>query len=181
MNTRKLCGTVAAAIFTLALSATASAGECEKDAEALAESVRVLRADLACVAYPDGIIDPDNPAVYPTDNPIWQYRPKKGGDGCEVHYKLSKLLFEKSQPKKGKGKANNGDYRGAYAALLDGQYQYAHDLLAQFNLSALDATLTPDDKFVDGPYGDAENTRKFFLGRGYVIQTQVAALAMNCQ
>ncbi len=180
MNTRKLCGTVAAAIFTFALSATASAS-CQDDADLIAGDVMQLQTDLACPEYPDSV--DGITGEYEGLTPIWQYRPKRNGDGCEVHYKLSKLLFEKSQPKKGKGKANNGDYRGAYAALLDGQYQYAHDLLVQFNLSAMDATLTPDDKFVPGPYGDgtAEGTRKFFLDRGYVIQVQVAALAMNCQ
>jgi len=190
MNTRKLCGAVAAAIFTFALSGAASAdltdAECVSLLDSTVGDVKQLQTDLACMSYPDAITGITG--KYPSNNPIWQYRLKKKknsfdqGDGCEVHYKLSKLLLELAQEKKGKGKGNSG-FRGAYAALLDGQYQYAYDLLGKFNLNALDATTEPEFNNGDGvvkQYDDADAAVKHFLGRGMIIQGQIDTLKTEC-
>jgi len=184
MNTRKLCGTVAAAIFTIALSAPALAALNEAECEALLSLTKTdligLQTDLACENYPEGI----GGGVYPENNPIWQFRLKKKknstdqGDGCEIHYKLSKLLYENAQVKKGKGKG--------YAALLDGKYQYAYDLLVNYSLSALDATTEPmfnvaeEGEIIKIEHEDADSAVKHFLGRGMTIQGQIDKLKTYC-
>lgn len=131
MNTRKLCGTVAAAIFTFALSATASAGtyfECPIDItpENVASEIEDMAFKMRCANFEPQKGDAA-PGGWDKDAPVWKWGRK---DGCEVHYKLSKLLHvaRTSEPPKQTPK-NNNDAKGAANDVRDGKLVSALDQL----------------------------------------------------
>ena len=88
---------------------------------------------------------------------------KKGaaGDGCDVHQKLARLLYEEPVVKaKGNNPAKQGS-RGAARALEDHQYAYAIDLLTQLESSVDSSVVHPDfgtliDKWNYDRVGDAD-------------------------
>jgi len=140
MKIKKLCGAFAVAISVFALSTITLADSpyfsCPDTVrENVAEAIATMAVTLRCkdfTVYDDGTVEI---GTWPNDDPIWQKKPKKGGDGCEVHFSLSKLLDARDQDKKknkGQGTPNNGDRRGAARAVRDFQNEYAKELLQGF-------------------------------------------------
>lgn len=116
MKIKKLCGSLAVAISTFALCATASAapyfycpiGDREATVEAIIDMATALRCD-------GDFSTDDNPGLWPNDKPIWQWK-NKPAMGCIVHGKLARLLYEKrtddgSPPRS--NKFNSNDAMGA--------------------------------------------------------------------
>lgn len=137
----------------------------ESDRECLAGEAVALALRLRCVDYRTGL---EGSWVNPS---IWQYKPKRDGNGCEVHYKLSKLLDEEAQEKTGggKGKANNTN-RGVASALLDNNDQYAIDLLQEFmDTITYNAKLNPE-------YGDAQAEADMFVLEALDLQSSIGSL-----
>ena len=129
-----------------------------------------------------------------TDDPIWQFQGGKGKnkdvttDGCEVHKKLSKLLYElrTDEPpiqggKNGKGNGNN-QARGAANDLDDHKYQSAVDQLQLFqDTIENDAKLNPDFEPTDLPYyRDAQMWADFFKDQARIIQDQIDPETGTC-
>jgi len=137
MNTRKLCGTVAAAIFTFALSATASAElyfECPTTAEFEESELRAETIDrlvdmadtLRCVS--DG--------KWTTDlSPIWQHK-GKASKGCTVHTRLARLVYEKrlDDGKPPRNKFGTNDAKGAAHDLTKATDEKDDSAIAQLSL-----------------------------------------------
>jgi hypothetical protein len=132
---------------SLALSSSAFAAECD-GADLLANDVLTLHNHVACASYPDGV-DATFTGLWPRNNPVWQYkrgqRVKDGEalEGCEVHYNLSKKLYDVAVTNPNKKGGNKEGLRGAYAALRDGKLQAAYDNLEAFITMADNATLNP--------------------------------------
>jgi len=111
--------------------------------------------------------DVDGNGIYWNHAPIWQYAAGNGrkkqdavGDGCDVHQKLARLLYEKPVVKESNGKGkptqdNQTDGRGAARALEDHQYTYAIQLLAELKASIETSVLNPDPDW--GTVTDATN------------------------
>jgi len=94
MNIKKICGSLAVAISMFALSATASAGEyfdCPiGDRDATVTEIIDMATALRC----DGdFSSPENPGLWSHVDPIWQWK-NKPENGCIVHTKLARLLYE---------------------------------------------------------------------------------------
>lgn len=160
MNIKKTGSGLVVAISMLAFNAAAQA-DCTDEVEditAAADALRCAYGEFAGGTW--------------NDVPIWQKAAGNGrkkqnavGDGCEVHQKLARLLYEKPVVKetKGKGKPredNQPDGRGAARALADGQFQYAVDLLTELQASIATSVLNPDFTTVRDPEtgtdGDAQ-------------------------
>ncbi len=134
MSITKVCGTVAALMLLGSYSASASAGHCEDLRAELTENAMDIAVVLRCTDYPSNSLGFEG--KWDPLNPIWQYRPKQGGDGCEVHYKLSKKLDDLSQKEEdedsNKRKGPLKKNRGVARALEDHRDQTAFDLLQSF-------------------------------------------------
>lgn len=181
MRIKKLSGGLAIVLSTLALSAPALA-DCDTEAKMIADSfVKPLQEAVACGSYPDGI--DGFTGNWDRSNPVWQYqagkRRKNGEDleGCEVHYKLSKKLYEKAQQNDKKQGGNKLGLRGAYAALYDGKLQSAIDLLEGFIGNANSATLNP--KFNPDEFA-AATKRDEWTDEADAIQDDIAILMASC-
>ena len=151
--TKKTIGIAASAALMTAISFSAPAlADCGDSAELLANDVKTLHDDVACASYPEGV-DYFFTGNWPRENPVWQYQAGKKRkneealEGCEVHYKLVKKLYDVEVTNPNKKGGNPDGLRGAYASLLDGKLQSAYDSLGSFIQMANDATLNPN--FVD--------------------------------
>jgi len=181
MKILKLSGGLAIVLSTLTLSAPALA-DCGGEAKMIADSfVKPLQEAVACASYPDGI--DGFTGNWDRNNPVWQFkagkRKKSGEDleGCEVHYKLSKKLYEKAQQNDKKKGGNKLGLRGAYAALYDGKLQYAIDLLDAFIGSANSARLNP--KFSPDEFAAAAQ-RDAWTDEAGAIKDDIAVLMASC-
>jgi hypothetical protein len=123
----KKAGGIAPAFVTCGGFGSVVLADCDADRESAAYEAEALARYVRCVDYPPGLL-----GSWPADNPIWQFRPRRGGFGCEVNYKLSKKLDEAPPEKTGnKGKPNNTN-RGVASALRDYKDQAAYELVQQF-------------------------------------------------
>ena len=156
MNIKKIGSGLIVAISMLAFNAAAS----DKCVDEIA-NIKAAAENLRCVGTVEGNTGLWNYA------PIWQHAAGKGrkkqdavGDGCDVHQKLARLLYEKPVVKetKGKGKPrddNQLDGRGAARALEDHQYTYAIELLAELKASIEISVVNPDPDW--GTVSDTTN------------------------
>lgn len=142
MKIKKIIGSIAVAVSLFALTSTASAVECTGQRVDLAEEIRVLAVELRCGGYPIGL-----DGLWNIDDPIWQWK-GKARFGCEVHYKLSKLLDEtndldqKDPPGNKNGKNEN---RGARNDLLDNKDIDAFERLGEFVATILNKAKLNED------------------------------------
>ena len=146
MNIKKIGSGLVVAISMLAFNAAAQA-DCTEEIDHIQQAADNLRC-----------------SDFWEHAPIWQYAAGKGrkkqnavGDGCDVHQKLARLLYEKPVIKEsnGKGKPKSqspSDSRGAARALEDHQYSYAIDLLTQLESSVDSSVVNPDFGILDDPY-----------------------------
>ncbi|MDH3531373.1 MAG: hypothetical protein OEO82_00510 [Gammaproteobacteria bacterium] len=138
MNIKKIGSGLVVAISMLAFNAAAQA-DCMEEIDYIQQAADNLRCS-----------DDDGNGIFWEHAPIWQYAAGKGknsdpGDGCEVHQKLARLLYEKPVVKaNGKIPAKQGS-RGAARALEDHQYAYAIDLLTQFESSVDSSVVNTTD------------------------------------
>lgn len=138
----------------------------------LIEWVEEFARFTRCVDYPSNVL----PGQWNPDDPVWQHRPKQGGDGCEVHWKVSRLIdeatLEYSNPDR-KGKNGN---RGAASELEDGKDTDAYDSLQEFidtlNYSAVVATHV----FEDGTEHDHQALEDAFVSEARDIQECIGRL-----
>ena len=181
MSIKKVCGTVAALVLFSGYS-TAVLADCATDRDDAIDDTLILARAVGCTDYPshiDGIFGNWNP-----DNPIWQFKGNKG-NGCEVHYKLAKLLDEFAQVKKdnkGKGDPKNAN-RGVAAALADNNDQYAYDQLQQFMDTIMySAKLNPGyDDTLSAGFPTAAGAAQDFVDEALLIQNDVGDLLLSCQ
>jgi len=179
MSIKKVCVTVGALVVVSGYSGAVLA-DCDTDRADAIDDALILARAVGCTEYPADIDGIDS--NWDKDNPIWQFRPKKGGNGCEVHYKLAKLIDEKEQVKTGKGKGvAKNENRGVAAALADNNDQNAYDQLQQFmdtimynakvNLLYVGTTEFPT----------AAGAAQYFVGEAYSLQMDVNDLLLSCQ
>ena len=173
MSIKKLCGTIAVVLTFCGFSTAAFA--CP-DREVLAGDIVDLAMELRCLNYPSNGIE----GTWDATNAVWQFKPKRGGDGCEVHYKLSKLLDELAQDKQNdKGKPNNKN-RGAASALRDGKDQGAFDLLQGFIDTILYHARVNPNYVGTTEFPTAASAAQYFVGHALSIQNEVGDLLV-CQ
>lgn len=174
VNIKKIGSGLIVAISMLAFNAAA------QDPEQCADLVTEMTGDpvtqgtadaLRCA--PDGLW---------THGPIWQFQGGKGkkgaaGDGCDVHQKLARLIYEKPVVKvsKGKGKPtdNQPDGRGAARALADGQLEYAVQLLEELQSSIATSKLNPDYGVSEGKDSDGYTAAQ----RAYLVSLWADTMA----
>ena len=152
-----MSGSLAVAICMLAFNSVALA-DCTDEIVAIKESAEKLRCAKDGGKWPDW-------------TPIWQKKAGKGrikqgevGDGCEVHLSLARLLYELRDPDRNSPphkKRGNNVARGAAHALADGQFQYAVDLLEEFQLSIATSVINPDFTVVEDKDG-IERTAEWY-------------------
>lgn len=136
MNIKKLSSSLTAAISLLALNGAVMADDDLGSCDAIPAAIMELHDYVACDADPTA----DGVRTWKGMNPIWLFGKSKNDptlDGCSVHEKVNKLLFEEREegdgtepPWKGKGNGKNGP-KGAYHALQDNKPLYAAELLGQ--------------------------------------------------
>ncbi len=174
MSIKKVCGTVAALVLFSGYSSAVFA-DCATDRADAIEDTQILARALACTDYPnnwDEITGNWDPL-----NAIWQFRPKKGGNGCEVHLKLNKKLDEAPQkdPKPGKGKSTI-DSRGAAALLEDFKDQNAFDMLQQF-MDTIMYNAKLNRLYVGTTeFPTKEDAAQYFVDQALLIQNDVGDL-----
>ena len=183
MSIKKVCGTVAALVLFSGYSGAVLADQCADDRDAAITATVELASELACELYPEGVTG--ILGTWNKDNPIWQFRPRKGGNGCEIHYKLNKKLNELPQNNTKPGKCKSKiDSRGVAALLEDGKDQNAFDMLQQFMDTIMyNARVNPGYDETKSPgYGkDAAEAAQYFVNGAYNIQTSVNSLLLYCQ
>ena len=151
MNIKKISGSLAVAVSMLALNNVASASVDEpQSCDDVKAAIMMLHDYVACDA--DRNLDGDR--TWKGMQPIWQFGQSKKDttlDGCSVHEKVNKLLYEERDaadgtepPWKGKNNGKNGP-KGAYHALVDDKSSYAYELLGQL-VSTLDSDAKVADK-----------------------------------
>jgi len=131
MIIKRLGGSLAIAVSMLAFSMTAFAQACDVESAEIKYMADVL------VCGKDG--------GQWNDAAIWQFK-GKNGDGCEVHTKLAKLLYEERTDEPPPRKKGNNVAKGAANDLDDGKYQSALDQLQLFiDTIVNDAKLNPNN------------------------------------
>jgi hypothetical protein len=179
MSIKKVCVTVGALVVFSGYSGAVLA-DCDTDRVDAIDDALILARAVGCTEYPAGIDGIDS--NWDNDNPIWQFRPKKGGNGCEVHYKLIKLIDEKEQEKTGKGKGQaKNENRGVAAALADNNDQYAYDQLQEFMDTIMYSAKVNLLYVGTTEFPTAAGAAQYFVGEALLIQGDVGDLLLNCQ
>lgn len=178
VNIKKIGSGLVVAMSMLAFNAAAS-DKCEIEIA----NIKAAADNLRCA--PDGW----------AHESIWQFQGGKGkknaaGDGCDVHQKLARLLYEKPVVKESNGKGGNKPKnpnedlgRGAARALEDHQYDYAVTLLDEFVRSIDSSALNPElelndlyPDFVDPAYvgkGEPGDAEYWAVGKARYFATQM--------
>ncbi len=170
MNIKKIGSGLVVAMSMLAFNAAAQADD---NCKSQIDKIRMLELQLNC----DKTWNLE---------PIWQFQAGKGKnkdvttDGCEIHSKLSRLLYElrTEEPpiqggKNGKGNGNN-QARGAANDLADHNYQSAVDQLQLFeDTIANDAKLNPE-------FTDAAKWADYFKTHAMSIRGEIDPLTETC-
>jgi len=152
MNIKKISGALAV-VATLLLANVSSADpyvyevqECpvstviRTDRDALIGWIEEFARFTRCVDYPRNTLA----GQWNPDDPVWEHRPKQDGNGCEVHWKLSKLLNEENDSGGTKRKGKNGN-RGAASNLAGGKDLGAIDSLLEYIATIEDAAKVRKD------------------------------------
>lgn len=151
MITKKMCGIFAVAISLFGISAISA----QESNDSFYCTGSIYRNDLAYAIeeFARFIQCEDYPSLqlagqWNANDSVWQWRGGKG-KGCEVHYKLSKVLDEKNdlnqEDPPGKKNGNNGN-RGAANDLRDYDDISAFDQLDYFiETIKVDAKVRSDD------------------------------------
>jgi len=169
MNINK-CSGVIAAMATLLCTGVSSAEDnfstdsttgspfvCTGYRADLVEWVEEFARFSRCVDYPSNLLA----GQWNPEDPVWQWRGTKG-DGCEVHWKLSKLLDEENDSGGSKRKGKNAN-RGAAAELAHGRDFDAIDSLTEFvDTIEWNAKIRTDEHtLADGTVHTADNHQHF--------------------
>ena len=154
MKIKKLRGAlvVAASLFGIGIG-NAEPYYCTGYRADLVEDIEEFARFVRCDGYPSSELA----GQWNPEDPVWQWRGTQG-NGCEVHWKLSKQLDEENDSGGDKTKGKNAN-RGAAASLADYNDIYAYDQLTNFvETIKFDAKLRSDDHTVDVDAGTLEHT-----------------------
>lgn len=141
MKIKKICGIFAVAISLFGIgSSNAEPYYCTGSRADLVADIQEFARFVRCDGYPSSELA----GQWNAGDPVWQWRGTKG-NGCEVHWKLSKQLDEENDSGGDKAKGKNAN-RGAAASLADNKDIYAYDQLTNFvETIKFDAKLRSDD------------------------------------
>ena len=150
MKINKLGGVVAVAAVLLCANVS-SADEylvqaCPDTRDQLVYWIEEFARYTRCDGYPYPI--DEKRGQWNQDDPVWQHRPKQGGNGCEVHWKLSKLLDDENTSGGGKRMGQNGN-RGAANNLDDGKYFEAIDDISEYIATIEEVAVVRGDDVLD--------------------------------
>ena len=143
MKMRKICSAAAAAIVMAAISAPASAFDCDGngnqfDPATIQANLTALAVVVRCAPGSDS-----NPGEWDADNPIWE---KRAAPSCDVHERLARKLYEVREfgPDKKPPKNKNNDATGAAWDVRNGKYEGAISQLDSFIADIMKSRLNRD-------------------------------------
>ena len=123
MNIKKISGTLAVAVSVLVLSGPVMA-DWDECLDVVTE-IELKAHELRCDKSTHG-------GSWDSKNPIWQYKGTKG-DGCVIHDKLGRKLFEpRTEPPPKINKHGTNDAAGAANSFRYGKYETGQQSLQDF-------------------------------------------------